>query len=200
MQPVVISVNGQSVEFLQEFGLFVGVRETWDRESSVVVGAPGQDNVIKRMYTNDALLYQTSTGTFEVRVLKQDAASVSLVISRITPRLVLAGDVEASDIGNEPFTPAEAGRISRDLEKIKQRLLANSSISEDQHEVLVDAMDRIDSAMNRLGRKDWLLYALGTFTSIGVGAAFSDAASKAIFAEWNSALSWITTGPMLLLN
>ena len=72
-------------------------------------------------------------------------------------------------------------------------------VKPEQFRHLEEKLKEMRSASERLGRKDWVNYAIGTLTSIVVTAAFDPSAAKALLQTAGTALGWLFGGGFRLL-
>jgi hypothetical protein len=81
---------------------------------------------------------------------------------------------------NDSFTPDEVAAIRRQLDGARQ-YLEGQSLPPDR---LADANRKLDSlveATQRLGRRDWGMFAMGVVVDIAISAAFSPAQAQGLF-------------------
>lgn len=83
---------------------------------------------------------------------------------------------------NSLFTPDEHRAISRRLDEIESQIQANVELSFEQRLYVSRQIDYLRNAAGRLGRKDWLMLALGTVSNLAVGLAL-DASQAGPLAE-----------------
>ena len=200
MNKEIIEVGANDSEHMDSTGLVLTVRTAFGSESDIVVGFPGLPNEKRRVYTGDALLYETPMGTFDVRVLSQSSAKVRFLVTQLSPTPSIAGAFSSSDPSNIQFSPPELERIALSLEAVKEKVSSQPGIQPEQIALVHKKLDEIGEAATRLGRKDWINYAAGAITSACASAAFAPEVTKSIFLSLNSAFSWLFSGVMLLLK
>ena len=105
---------------------------------------------------------------------------------------------EAKSLGNEPFSPVELQRVREGLTRIEQQVLRTQSLSKQQTDLLLGAVKEVEQAAGRVGRKDWVLLAIGTLVSAAAQAALDPTTGKAIMQGAAAALSWIVGHPQHL--
>ena len=76
---------------------------------------------------------------------------------------------------------------------------SRSDIKPEQLRYLFEKLDEMSDASERLGRKDWINFALGTVTSIIITAAFDPVAAKALLDAADAALFWVFGAGIKLL-
>lgn len=199
-------MNSQTIEVpennstqLESFGLILTVRQAFGKESDVVVGFPGLPNETRRLHTGDVILYEARSGTFDIRVLKQNSATVRFLVTKLSPTNI-AGAFNAIHPGNSLFSAEELERVALSLENAKAKISANPAIKPEQIELINKKLDELKDASTRLGRKDWIAYAAGTISSTCVSAAFTPGVTKSIFESLNVAFSWTFTSALLMLQ
>ncbi|RUQ15045.1 hypothetical protein CX648_14080 [Aeromonas dhakensis] len=181
-------------------GLVLTVRFAFGNESDIVVGFPGLPNEKRRVYTGDALLYETPMGTFDIRVLSQSRDKVRFLVTQLSPVPSIAGAFSSADPGNAPFSPLELEKIALSLEAVMEEMSSQPAIQPEQIALIHKKLDEIGEAATRLGRKDWINYAAGAITSACASAAFAPDVTKSIFLSLNSAFSWLFSSVVLLLK
>jgi len=93
----------------------------------------------------------------------------------------------------------ELAKIADSLHRIRLALSARSDITPEQVDLISRKLDEMRAASERLGRKDWMSYAVGTLTGIVITAAFDREVAKALFQAAGAALSWLFGAPLQLL-
>lgn len=200
MNKEIIEVGANDSEHMDSTGLILTVRTTFGSESDIVVGYPGLPCERRRVYTGDALLYETPMGTFDIRVLSQNSARVRFLVTQLSPIPSIAGAFSSTDPSNTQFSPLELERLALSLEAVKERVSSQPTIQPEQISLIHKKLDEIGEAATRLGRKDWINYAAGAITSACASAAFAPEVTKGIFLSLNSAFSWLFSSAILLLK
>lgn len=195
-----LTVEPKSSKIAHNHGIVISFRE-WDTGNpKLVVGAPGQPNVVRLMQLGDAVLYETPThGLIEVRLTDVRSSSVVVLITRVSPRLGFTAALDESDVQNAAFSTDEVARIQKDIVSVKESMSKRTDIESDQLELLHRKLDEIAVASQRMGRKDWAMFVAGTLTNVIVGAAFAPDAARALLIATNSALGWIFQNALRLL-
>ncbi|MDO9633393.1 MAG: hypothetical protein Q7I92_15965, partial [Humidesulfovibrio sp.] len=98
------------------------------------------------------------------------------------------------DQTNAPFTSTELEQISESIEEAKKQVHLISGISNEQAELILNKLDEMKNASNRLGRKDWANFVGGLLTNVAVAAAFTPAITKELFSIVNNAFTWFFSG------
>jgi hypothetical protein len=180
--------------------IIISVRNLSARGCDLSVGFPGMRNAAATLDIGDAILYETLEGILEVRLLGFNTVQARFLVTHVAPRPgIRAGAIEG-DPYNGPFTESELTRVATSIEKIKIELSNQRGLLSEQSKLLNHKLDEIADAAHRMGRKDWLLYALGSLTSLVYGAAFAPEVATRIFATMNSEFGWLFAGGMLLLE
>jgi hypothetical protein len=102
-------------------------------------------------------------------------------------------------VEDPPFSPSEQERIRTSLEEIRIFLASTQELTEDQLKIVRERLDYLVDASSRMGRKDWVLFATGVFTSIIVTAAFTPTAAHEFLRFAGGALTWILEHRPLLI-
>ena len=166
----------------------------------ITVGFPGTPNERRRMFTGDAMLYETLAGTFDIRVLTQNANWVRFLVTHISPRPGIGGAFVTSDPSNAPFTQQELEKIALSVDQVKDEVSAQSEMLPEQIALIHKKLDEIKDASTRLGRKDWTNYVAGAITSTCASAAFAPDVTVRIYSALNSAFSWLFSNALQLLQ
>ncbi|MEW8355838.1 MAG: hypothetical protein AB2665_18705 [Candidatus Thiodiazotropha sp.] len=201
MKQQTVKLSEKTSSTIDSSGIIVSARTTYGSHCDIVIGYPGLPNVVKQMHVGDAVLYETpAEGVIEVRALSMNSVSVELLISYVSPRLGISAGFIDEDPNNSPFTSNELRQIEDSIEKAKLELAHNKEIEEKELEIISRKLDEIQSASNRLGRKDWINYVAGSMTSLAISAAFSPDTTKAVFISINKAFSWLFDNALVLLS
>ena len=75
----------------------------------------------------------------------------------------------SSDVEDVPFTAAELNLIASRLDQILEEVVTTHGVQKEQARVLEERLEYLKQASRRLGRKDWILVAVGVF-----GGTFSN--------------------------
>jgi hypothetical protein len=200
MHKVYIDVNKNDSEQIDSTDLVLTVRTAFGSESDIVVGYPGLQNEKRRLYTGDAILYETPAGTFDIRIKTQTTEKVCFLVTHLSPIPSIAGAFSSTDPSNTQFSASELNRIKTSIEDVKAELSSQIEIPPEQIAFINRKLDEIIEASTRLGRKDWINYTAGLLTSTCVSAAFTPGLTKSIFLTINSAFHWLFSGAMLFLK
>jgi hypothetical protein len=107
-----------------------------------------------------------------------------------------AGRVKAN-IENTPFTEEEKSRIELSLEEFGRQLQEQNLLASDQITLLNDQVRELVEASHRLGRKDWLVFVLGSLVTLAAGAGFSPDVANMVIKLGGESLRWIGGSPLL---
>lgn len=203
MQPTQVSVKietGKS-KTIAIGGLVISVKESDHQFTELVIGRPGLRNLAKVLGLGDAVLYETPTdGLIEVRAMEQSQFGPTLLVTLVTPRLGFTAGLEPNDRENVPFASDEVAKIRDGVARIGKAMASRQDLTSAQLELLLRKLDEIASAAQRLGRKDWVMYAAGNLTNVCVAAAFSPEAAKDLLANANTAWGWVFHNALRLLS
>jgi hypothetical protein len=103
-------------------------------------------------------------------------------------------DVQHNDTRNTPFTQAEQEQIVAQLQEIKKQVKEQFALSSEQMEQIEERLDEAAEAATHMGRKDWLIYVLGTITALIITATVEPGVGEHIFAMVIHALGHLFTG------
>jgi len=169
----------------------------------ITVGARGLPNVKDTLRTGDFVVFDfPGQGLFEIRLLNIGffphwaALSVSNVASPAEAGGPATGPSLPAD--NTPFSAEELLRLSGDVTRIYHAVSRSGTLSDEQATALRDHLDYLSRAASRVGRKDWVLLAIGSFANLIVAAALSPTAAREMLRVAARILSWLTGGTPLL--
>ena len=131
-----------------------------------------------------------------IKALQQEYSEPDLWQLTLAEKQLVVSSLE--DLDNTQFSAAEQARISLALEQLQSRLAATGEHSAVQLKFIESRLNHLEEASRRLGRKDWITFAMGTLTNIILGAAFSPDAARELLRNAGSLLGWITSGIHLL--
>ena len=180
--------------------LIISVRTTYGNHCEVVIGSPGTPNVVQDMKTGDAVLFESPTeGILEVRALNMNTARAEFLVTQVSPRPGLMAGLTDEDPNNLKFTVTERRQIADSLNRVRSEIHKLQNISQEQVDLISRKLDEMNMASERLGRKDWINYVIGTLTSIGISAAFAPDTMRAVFHSVNAAFTWLFNSPVVFL-
>ena len=195
-----LTIDLRSSKNALNHGLVISFREWSNGNPRVVIGAPGQPNVVRLMQLGDAVLYESTThGLIEVRLTDIHASDVAVLVTRVSPRLGFAAGLDEADVQNAPFALDELAQIKSSLESIRVTMSGRDDVEPEKLELLTRKLDEIAAASQRMGRKDWAMFVAGSLTNVIVGAAFAPEAARALLLATNSALGWVFQNAVRLL-
>lgn len=90
---------------------------------------------------------------------------------------------------NSTFTTEERGRLAETLGRVEEQIRSSQQLSKEQTQVLHKSFQLMRETSERMGRKDWQLYALGTLTSLAISAAFAPDQARTIVHNLVNALA-----------
>lgn len=182
--------------------LFLSVSNWTPNSAQLVVGRPGLPNVEKRVNLGGALLFETpDEGLLDVRLMSVSALYADLLITQVSPRAGIAGGLlDDRDPANTAFTPAEIGQITDSLNEIRHEMGLRNDLMAEQLDLINRKLDDMEVAAHRMGKKDWMAYAVGTLTSMIVNAAIDTNVGKALFEVADVALSWLFDGALKMIS
>lgn len=99
-----------------------------------------------------------------------------------------------SESENTPFTGEEQRKIADRLQEIKDQLREKSELTSEQLTEVHKKLDEAAEASKRMGRKDWLVFLLGTITALIITATVTGGLGEHIFSEVVHGLSSLFAG------
>lgn len=96
--------------------------------------------------------------------------------------------------GNTPFTQDEQRQIVAQLRAIKIEIAEKFEIVGGQLEQIEERLDEAAEASTRLGRKDWLIYFMGTITGLIITATVVGGVGEQIFSMVIQGIGHLFTG------
>jgi hypothetical protein len=93
----------------------------------------------------------------------------------------LLGAVSDEAIENTPFTYAEKEEIAERLRELGDHIRLTYSLNASQTQLLNERLGYLANALNRVGRKDWLLMFGGVILTYVLGAALPQEAARDAF-------------------
>lgn len=196
-----LTIKQNSSGEIEFAGLIISVRTTYGSSCDVVIGYPGLPNVERELRNGDAMLYETTeNGIIEVRVISLNAVQVQFLVTQVAPKIGLLAGAANEDPNNSPFNPEELQRVRESLESLKSQIQRDAFLAPEQFDLLSRKIDEIQSASERMGRKDWINYVAGSLTSLCFTAAFAPEVTRKIFTAANAAFTWLFSTGILLLQ
>lgn len=181
-------------------GIIVSVVQTLGDRATIVVGHPGLPNIERMLHVGGALLFETSDGLFEVRVMSISGSEVAMLLTYVSPQPGIAGGFVDQDQSNSPFTPSELVEIAKSLQHIRLIMSERSDVAPEKLDFISRKLDEMQAASERFGRKDWKNLFIGTFTNTIFAAALDSTVAKALFDAAGTALSWLWGEGLKLLG
>lgn len=99
---------------------------------------------------------------------------------------------------NEKFSRGEINRVTASLVEIREYARSSLSLSDEQARVVEARLEYLQAASERMGRKDWMVLALGVLTNIVISAAFTPSAAQEFFRFAGQVLQWVLENQALL--
>ena len=196
-----LTIKAYSSGQIEFTGLIISLRANYGSFCQAVIGYPGLPNVERELRNGDAVLYETTeSGTIEVRVLSVNAAQVEFLVTQVAPKIGLLAGGANVDPNNSPFNPEELQRVRKSLESLKSEIQRGALLAPEQFDLLSRKVDEIQSASERMNRKDWINYVAGSLTALCFHAAFAPEVTRQIFTAANSAFTWLFSTGILLLQ
>ena len=106
----------------------------------------------------------------------------------------LISDIQEKASENTPFTEDEMRRIAAQFQKIKKQVREQLELTGEQIAQVDEKLDEISEASKRMGRKDWLIYVLGSITALIITATVTAGVGEHIFSMVTQALIHLFTG------
>jgi hypothetical protein len=115
----------------------------------------------------------------------------------------LSGETKLSEIANsnlpnDSFSVDEQKLIQTSLQEIKIFLISNQSFDQDKLALIDARLNYLQAASERLGKKDWIIIAIGSLISLVIGLALAPDISRELFRLSSQTLSWLLQGHPLL--
>lgn len=96
--------------------------------------------------------------------------------------------------GNSPFTDDERRQIVAQLQAIKTQVKEQFKLTAEQLAEVNEKLDEVAEASKRMGRKDWLIYFLGTITALIIAATVTSGMGDHIFTTVIQAIAHMFIG------
>jgi hypothetical protein len=93
-----------------------------------------------------------------------------------------------SRIPNTQFTTDEKQYIARQLDEIRRQLITSHRLQSEQAESIEQGFNYIVESMNRFGKKDWLILAIGSLVSIAATSTLSPEITSDMFHRFTRAV------------
>jgi hypothetical protein len=106
----------------------------------------------------------------------------------------LLADIQQGNTGNAPFNQDEQRQITTQLQEITKQLKEQFELTKEQEERIDEWRDEVVEASTRMGRKDWLIYLLGTITALTIAATVPAGVGEHIFTMVLHGLGHLFTG------
>jgi hypothetical protein len=103
-------------------------------------------------------------------------------------------EIDSDDSGNMSFTQDEQKQIAAQLQEITKQLKGQFELTGEQVKRIDEWRDEAVEATTCLGRKDWIMYLLGTITALTIAATVPAGIGEHLFAMVIHALGYLFTG------
>lgn len=134
-------------------GIIVSVVQTLGDRATIVVGHPGLPNIERMLHVGGALLFETSDGLFEVRVMSISGSEVAMLLTYVSPQPGIAGGFVDQDQSNSPFTPSELVEIAKSLQHIRLIMSERSDVAPEKLDFISRKLDEMQAASERFGKR-----------------------------------------------
>lgn len=102
--------------------------------------------------------------------------------------------VQRADFSNAPFTEDEQRQIAVQLRAARNDIAEKFKLTGEQIERLEERFNEAEEASKHMGRKDWLIYFLGTITALIITATVAAGVGEQIFFMVIHGLTHLFTG------
>jgi hypothetical protein len=109
-----------------------------------------------------------------------------------------AAALARAGLENTAFTPDEQSRIEVSLHDFARQVQEHNLLAEDQIDLLNRQVANLVEASRRLGRKDWLVFLLGSLVTLAASAGFSPEVANMVIKLGGESVYWIASTPLLL--
>jgi hypothetical protein len=99
-----------------------------------------------------------------------------------------------TDADNTPFTENEQIQVAAQLQAIKDQLREQFELTNEQMEQVEQRLDEAAEASKRMGRKDWIIYFLGTISALIITATVTGGVGEHIITMFFQAIGYLITG------
>lgn len=106
----------------------------------------------------------------------------------------LIAATQRADFSNAPFTQDEQQQIAALLQEIKKQVSEQFELTNEQMAQVNEKLDELSEASTRMGRKDWLIIALGTIAALIITATVLPGIGEHILAMIIHGLGHLFTG------
>ena len=106
----------------------------------------------------------------------------------------LISEIQETASENTPFTEDEKRQIAAQLQKIKEQVSEQFELTSEQIAQVDEKLDEVIEASKRMGRKDWLIYFLGSITALIITATVAAGVGEHIFSMVINGLAHLFTG------
>ena|SRR2546429_499761 len=169
---------------------FVNQRGPW-----AIYSAPGEEgpSAVSEYNSWDTVLDEARQW---LRRVREDSGPDLWALAAEQRRLLESGE----GLPNTPFSPDERKRLFASLDRLHDDFLQTQELDAERTAALRIAIEGGKSAAGRLGRKDWVMYFLGTVTSLAISSAFAPDQARHLWQLAVQAVQWVLQTPPLLLG
>lgn len=101
---------------------------------------------------------------------------------------------QGEEMGNAPFTEDEQRQIVAQLQDVRRYVTEELNLPSEEITRIEEMLDEMAEASKRMGRKDWLIYCLGTITALIIAATVAAPVGEHIFTMIIHGLAHLFTG------
>lgn len=128
--------------------------------------SPSEDGFIKRTTVESSLAWNTGVSNW-VNYLRTEIDTPHIWASISSGQSsMMQSPATASE--NTPFTDPERVQVSLFLVEIRAYIKTNAGLSPDKLNIVLEKLDYLEQAANRIGRKDWQILLLGVLINIAM--------------------------------
>lgn len=129
--------------------------------------------------------------------LRTEVGSQDLWATILTEQRAIAA-LAGPDQENTVFSTLEQQRIRSALDEVQEQVRSSQALTTGQVQLVLTRLEEVQAATSRLGRKDWIVYVMGSLTSAAISAALAPDAARGLFHAVGAALAWLAQQtPML---
>ena len=197
---VISHISGSTFEFVKEAG---GMRAAFSKAVRGEVGTVGDTYYsIKAIVIDGSQNIHDAAPDFSHLLIdiREWADEIKLVVetpdywadTQLSRELI--NDIQREDTENTPFNEDEQKQIAAQLHEITKQLKEQFELTNEQIERIEEWRHEATETSTRMGRKDWLIYFLGTITALIITATVTAGVGEHIFAMVIHGLGHLFTG------
>ena len=162
------------------FNVIITARNCKSDSADLVIGGPTFPDREESLTVGKSVLFNAGADGFvQLRLMEGGYRSAEVRLDNVSIHPQLFGAFEPQGTQSS-FTPQDRETIRHGLDLVLEEVRKSALFNKEEFTLLKEQLDEAAEATKRLSRKDWVLWFMGSVTSLAITAGYSADAVKAL--------------------